>query len=240
MYGLLYKELVLNKKNLLGVAAAVLVFSITLFIPPEDKVGDMSELFVMINMFITVIIFLVVGMLQQGLFETDERKLWQFYITSTPDGLKNQIRAKYVFAFLLSIITVLYCILVNLIFGAVNDIAVPIPLTVIFLTQILFRSIEFPFLVRFGSKYGNTFRSVIITLIVFIGIAYLLFGDLSIFGSYESFMNFIMNHIFNENGFTTEFTDILYLIPALIYILYYISYRISCKLYLKGGENYDR
>ena len=82
-------------------------------------------------------------------------------------------------------------------------------------------------------------RKVIIASLI-IGIAYLLFGDLSIFGSYESFTNFLMNHILSEDGFTTGFTDILYLIPALIYVLYYISYRISCKLYLKGGEHYDR
>ena len=240
MYGLLYKELILNKKNLLGIAAAALSFTAVLFVPSEDKVGDMSELFVMVNTLVTVIIFLIVGMMQQGLFEADERKLWQLYITSTPDGIKNQIRAKYVFSFLMSMSAVFYCILVILIFGAVNNIAVPVPVTIVFLTQLLFRSIEFPFLVRFGSKYGNTFRSVIITMIVFAGMVYLLFGDLSIFGSYESFTNFLMNHILSEDGFTTGFTDILYLIPALIYVLYYISYRISCKLYLKGGEHYDR
>ncbi|MBQ3692346.1 MAG: ABC-2 transporter permease [Clostridia bacterium] len=240
MYGLLYKEFILNRKILLGTAAAALIFTVVLFILSEEKVDDLSEIFIMINMFITIIIFLVVGMLQQGLFESDERKLWQFYITSTPDGVKNQIRAKYVFSFLLSMVTVLYCILVNLIFGAVNNIAVSVPITIIFLTQLLFRSIEFPFLVRFGSKYGNTFRSVIITVIVFAGMVYFLFGDLSIFGSYEDFTNFLMNHIFSQNGFTTGFTDILYLLPALIYILYYLSYKISCKLYLKGGENYDR
>lgn len=240
MYGLLYKEFILNRKNLLGVAIAAIIFTAVLFIPSEDKAGDISELFMILTMLITIIIFLVVGMLQQGLFEADERKLWQFYITSTPNGIKNQIRAKYVFSLLLSLITALYCILVNLISCAIYNINVSIPFAIIFLTQLLFRSIEFPFLIRFGSKYGNTFRSVLITLIVFAGMVYLLFGDLSIFGSYESFTNFMMNHIFNENGFTTGFTDILYLLPAVIYILYYISYRISCKLYLKGGEHYDR
>lgn len=240
MYGLLYKEFILNKKNLLGVAAAALIFTVTLFMPSEEQQDNMSELFVMIQLVVSIIIFLVVGMLQQGIFEADESRLWQFYITSTPDGLRNQIRAKYVFSFLLSMVTAFYCMMINILVCAVFDVNASIPVVLIFLTQIFFRSIEFPFLVRFGSKYGNTFRSVIITLIIFVGMVYALFGDLSIFGSYDRFANFLMNHVFSENGFSQGITDMIQLVPALVYVLYYISYRISCKLYMKGGKHYGR
>ncbi len=237
MYGLLYKELLLNKKNLLGTVAAILVFSATLLTPTDSF---SSEIFVMVLIFMTIIGFLIMGMFQQGLFEADESRIWQYYITSTPDGLRNQIRVKYVFSGLLTVLTTFYYLIIYTLSSAILDINVPCPCVFIALTQILFRSIEFPFLVYFGSKYGNTFRSVLIALIMFAGLVYALFGDLTIFGSYERFTNFLMNHVLSENGFSQGFSDLIHLVPILIYSLYYLSYRISCKLYLKGGEHYDR
>ena len=146
----------------------------------------MDEVFLILNLIIITCIFLVVGMMQQGIFECDERRKWQFYIASTPDGIKNQVMAKYIFTLLSSVLTVTYCSFIHTLACAVMGTEYSLPNILLILmvpTQLTLRSIEFPFLVRFGSKYGNTFRAVIIMLISFAAIVYGLFGDLSIFGS---------------------------------------------------------
>ncbi len=243
MYGLLYKELILNKKQIVSIAAAIVLFSSIMFIPTSDNgISGMEEIFVIICIFFTVLIFAVVGMLQQGIFEIDERSKWQFFITSTPLGKNGQVQVKYIFTFATSLITAFYCILINSIacLAQNTDYLIPSDLIVLItLVQLFMRSIEFPFIFRFGSKYGSNVRMVLVFSLVFVIIVYLLFGDLSVFGSKENFMQWL-NLLLNGEAFSNRVLYFIRFLPCITLALYYLSYKISCRLYIKGGDCYDK
>ena len=74
MFGLIYKELLANKKQLLPILIVTAFASFFIVIPPI--VSDMEEWEVNLTLsFSSIIIALVVEMFQQGIFEHDERKV---------------------------------------------------------------------------------------------------------------------------------------------------------------------
>ncbi len=236
MFGLLYKELLANKKQFLPVLFVTAFCSCLMVVPPI--VSDLEEWEVNLTLsFSSIIIALVIEMFQQGIFEHDERKVWQFFICSTSDGIKKQISSKYIFNLFLSSMMMCWCTFLFYIAAAVSDHNVTIAgmiLQLIVFIQIFIRAFETPFMILFGSKKGNVIRMVIMGTIVLIVLIYALFGDLSIFGSMEDFIKWF------QETFTENIPLFLRLTPAAVFFLYWVSYKISCLLYLKGGESYDK
>lgn len=241
MYGLLYKEVILNKRQLIGSAIVILLLSAPLFITGGEVMD--TEVFLAVSMMMFVFIFLTAGMVQQGLFEPDEMRKWQYYIASAPNGVQKQMQCKYVFALLVSVAVLTYCCIIHTASCAAlnaDSSLSGLSMCLVVTVQLLLRSIEYPFLVRFGSRYGSQFRSAVIAVITFAAVTYLLFGDLSIFGSYENFAAFLLKYLTDDGQPSTGVIYAMRLFPAVSLLLYYSSYKISCRLYLKGGENYDR
>ncbi len=240
MYGLMYKELIVNKKQLIFTAVTVLIFTILPFIPDSFSSNDYVNL---VPVFIcTLIIFLISGMMQQGIYERDESTKWQNYIVSSPNGIKNQISSKYLFTLVFSIATATYCIILFELVCAVHGFesyGLSSMILTLFPFQIFLRSIETPFIICFGSKQGNVIRMVLSGIFIGAIIIYLLFGDLSVFGTtFAEFIQFIINLF--AGGTSSKFLNYtLRLSPAVSFVLYFISYQISCRLYMKGGKYYD-
>ncbi|MBQ8135085.1 MAG: ABC-2 transporter permease [Clostridia bacterium] len=237
MFGLLYKDLLTHKKQLLSIVFVVGFFlGWTIVSPLADPDLNEWELDLVLA-FSSIAVMLTIEMFEQGIFGADEMKKWQAFIASSADGIRRQIGAKYVFNAALS------CIVSNILTifftaaSAINgtDVNIAVMLLLQFLwLQLLIRAIETPFLIRFGSKQGNIFRMVLIGLLTMGVTIYGLFGDLSVFGSLESFLKWLNDYLTNSSSY------IFYLTPAFTWIIYYISYKISCKLYLKGGAYYDK
>lgn len=243
MAGLLYRELVLNKKNLLGMALSEMAVSLLMFLPlifKDDSLGlEPSTVTALLSVFVFIMGFLVLGMMTAAIFEADESKKWAYFITSTPMTDVSQIKEKYIFTLLLYHVLFIwfYFLFVFLAaFGGSANIMVAFEMMWI---MILTNAIEFPFIVRFGSKAGSHIKTAVMLILMLIAFEYIFFGDLSIFGSLESFFEF-----FERLSDTSLMTDIsLVLLTVFPYIsagLYYLSYKISCKLYLKGAEEYER
>ena len=236
MFGLIYKELLANKKQFFPVLFVTAFCSFFMVVPPI--VSDMEQWEVNLTLsFSSIIIALVVEMFQQGIFEHDERKVWQSFICSTSDGIKNQISSKYIFNLFISSMMFCWCTFLFYIAAAVSNHSVTIAgmiLQLIVFIQIFFRAFETPFIIRFGSKKGNIIRMVFMGTIVLIVLIYALFGDLSIFGSIEDLIKWF------QETFTESIPLFLRLIPACVLFLYWVSYKISCVLYLKGGESYEK
>ncbi len=237
MLGLLYKELIIHKKQFFWAIPFILFFSLWTIIPPAvtPDLTDMELGLVLI--LCAIVVMITVGMFEQGLFEADERKVWQAYIISTPKGKYGQIGSKYLFnAILSSLVIGILCVLF-LISGSINgtDVKVYMNLLVWFLSvQLMIRSLETPFIVRFGSKHGNMYRMVLLAIITMAVIVYGLFGDLSVFGSMEDF-------VFKFGDFIKDSSKYIQWIALVVCaVLYFISYLISCLLYIKGGEHYDK
>ena len=236
MFGLIYKELLANKQQFIPILIVTAFASFFIVIPPI--VSDMEEWEVNLTLgFSSIIIALVVEMFQQGIFEHDERKVWQAFICSTSDGIKKQISSKYIFNLFLSCMMFCWCTFLFYIASAVSNHNVTIAglvLQLIVFIQIFFRTVETPFIIRFGSKKGNIIRMVFMGTIVLIILIYALFGDLSIFGSVDDLIKWF------QETFTESVPMIIRLTPAAVFFLYWVSYKISCLLYLKGGESYDK
>ncbi len=237
MFGLLYKEIIVHKKQLIMISPVLIFFTGWCIVPPIAT-PDLNEWeLILVLTLCSITVMLTLAMFEMGIFEADEIKKWQAYIASTPDGIKNQIASKYVFNAVLSCSIVSILTIVYQAAGAANgtDVTMAEIILMQFLwIQLFIRALETPFIIRFGSKQGNLIRMILIGAISFGFIVYGLFGDLSVFGSLKDFLEWVKDFLTKSNNY------ILMLTPAVTWILYYISYRISCRLYLKGGDYYDK
>ena len=237
MTGLIYKELLTHKKQLFAVLAVVLFFTGWNIVPPltaHDLTAQELTLFLGLSM-ISVI---SVGAFEQGIFESDEIKIWQSYIASSPDGVRLQIASKYIFNAALTLAVVFLLEISFYISGAINGSDVSVCNTILILlasTQFILRAVETPFIVRFGSKMGNMYRMILISVLTTVATMYGLFGDLSVFGgSFGEVLVRFMDIIRDKTSY------ILWFYPVVSLVLYWISCHISYRFYLKGGEHYDK
>lgn len=226
MAGLLYRELIINKKNLLMMALGEIVVSLLMFCPIffDGINSDTEILTALLSVVVFIVLFLTLGLMTSSIFETDESKKWAYFITSTPHTDVGHIKEKYIFTLLLYIALFVWCYFLAVLLAAFGGAA---------------NAIEFPFLVRFGSKAGSHIKTAVMMLLMLIAFEYIFFGDLSIFGSPEK-----IYELFEKISDTSLMSDIsLVLLAVFPYIsagLYFLSYKLSCKLYLKGAEEYER
>lgn len=237
MAGLLYKELVLNKRNIISMAVAELVISLVIFMPLFD--GGLEDADILTYLLSTVMIpvmFLSLGM-TAGFFEIDETKKWAYFISSSPVTQTGHIRTKYIFTFLMYTALLVWCYYLSafaLVLGGSINMSIAVFMQWIML---IFNAVEFPFMVRFGTKAGGFIKSAFMIALMLIFIEYALFGDFS--SDSEKIFAFI-----ESLSETTAMSDIMCILTAVFPCaaagLYYLSYKISCKLFLKGAEEYDR
>ncbi len=239
MAGLLYKELVLNKKNIISIAAAEIAISLVIFMPIFDGVSEDAD--ILVSLLSTVMIpmmFLSLGMIA-GFFEVDETKKWAYFISSSPVTQTGHIRTKYFFTFLMYTALLVWCYYLSA-FAAVLGGSINMSIAIFMLwAMLIFNAVEFPFIVRFGTKAGGYIKSAFMIALMLIFIEYALFGDISAFSDSEKIFKFI-----ERLSETTAISDIMCVLTAIFpcaaFGLYYLSYKISCKLFLKGAEEYDR
>ena len=118
MAGLLYKDFIVQRKNIIMIAVSViLVTSLNFFaIYGEDTDFEFFNLFWPL---IYVFTFSLVGMMQEGLFECDERKKWAYYASASPLSVYGQVGSKYFFSLIISIAVLMYSMLSNFIIIAI-------------------------------------------------------------------------------------------------------------------------
>lgn len=233
MFGLVYKELVTRKKQFLILLPITALFTIMVI---SDAAAKEEYIGVML-MLAAVCIVLISGMFEEGSFENDETKKWLSFIASAENGVRKQVGSKYLFNLFLMITVSTYLELLFSIAEAMSGINVDIfsmALQLMMFFQMIYRAVESPFIAAFGSKYGNTIRMIVMLIHVFGFIVYALFGDLSIFGSSEELL-LRAEAFLSDNG-----SYFILLTPACALTLYYLSFEISCRLYLHGGEYYEK
>ncbi|MBQ7776805.1 MAG: ABC-2 transporter permease [Lachnospiraceae bacterium] len=249
MLGLLYKDLCVLKKSIGGMLAVWLVFSIPLFLPASvwEKTGLLTEIvnaqtitFAVMPAIIYLSLFACISAFQSNLFEHDERKVWSHYITASPQGYKGQVLSKYYMTFSTSFAVVVWGYICDMIssltsgyIGSASSIY-----TTYFYIQIILQAIEYPFLIRFGHKHGNTYK-IAMFIVAFYGVmVYLLFGKLPKNFS-DNMFDFLFKLATNETALPTMALGFTALLPYVAALLFYLSYKLSCKWYLKGVETYE-
>ena len=180
--------------------------------------------------------FVMAGFLQGTEFNTDEKKSFAYFVTSTPEGVRGYIRTKYELVFVMMMLTLFSVQLgdwvMTLVCAAygVEWFSLAEPMIMLSFLQMLLRAIEIPFTIRFGVKNGSTIKMIMLVIMV---IAFLIV--LAVFTDYigELFVS-------GTEKLSTLAKILLALFPVIAVGLYYLSYRLSVKLYLKGVERYDK
>ena len=241
MAGLLYRDLVLNKKNLLIMALGEIGLSLLIFAPIifDGVTSDTEIITSQLSVCVFIMLFLVLGIMTASIFEADESKKWAYFITSTPLTDVSQIREKYLFTLLLYVALFVWCYFLSVLSAVLGGSANSMAACLMMFIMLAANAIEFPFLVRFGSKAGSHIKTAVMLIAMIIAFEYIFFGDLSIFGSPEKILE-----LFEKLSDTSLMSDIsltvLAVFPYFSAGLYFLSYKLSCKLYLKGAEEYER
>ncbi len=244
MWGLIYKDLVSNKKNLLLCYGCTVFYGIMFMFFPfivGDEAEGMEQANQVFSAIVIILAYVMTGEAFQGsIFLNDEHKKWAYYISSTPYGAVGQVQAKYWVILVTTFATNLLCIFIDSIFGVVHiGTGSQIFLIYIATAILLFlRAIEIPFIIRYGSKQGIWVKSIFFFVLVFGAIVYALFGDLSYFGSTDDFWEWYFS-IINGEGISDGLMLFIGIFPLVTMALFYGSYKLSCRFYLKGAENFE-
>ncbi|MDE6781472.1 MAG: ABC-2 transporter permease [Ruminococcus sp.] len=238
MGGLIYKDFIINKKSIFMMLGIVMYCGIMFLLPnvldseDADLAGDFVQLY---GILIFPLFFIITGSFASNIFQSNERKSWAYFISSTP-MLKKHIEAKYWFVMIIALSTVF----ISSVFDAINCLVFDgtnllLLISLLFYIQIFLLAFEIPFLVRFGS-IGAYYKAGILVIGVLVVGIYLLFGDLSHFGTMDDFYEWFFKAM---DGGAKAFEIFYAILPFVSMTAFYLSYRISCRLYLKGTENFE-
>lgn len=247
MAGLLYKDFVAVKGKwyVLGILAVIAgMFAVRVTIPglgTEFARGVDMILPALCMVFTVILFFVVVTRLEVSVVSVDEGKKQKHYFLSLPVSLKQYVASKYIF-----ILLAFYIIIaVSMILGGIclidcreeemmkyfNQWLSMVPLLAGVL--LIIPSIELPFFIGFGAQKGGQIKTVLLIVLFFLGIVYMLFGDLTIFDEFAIVA--VLDYLDRHKGL------VLFCYALLPYVslgLYYLSYRISCLLFArKEWEN---
>lgn len=236
MAGLLYKDFVAVKGKIY-VAGGVLLLGITMllrfFVNLEGK--DMLLFILLATSSMFAFLFLVVK-LEIGVIAVDSGQKQRQYFLSSPITMRQYVASKYVFLLLAFYVVIMITSLMGfvcLIDCADREVENYLNsflalLHVIASLMLLLVAIELPFFLGFGVKHGTRLKTGLLMLVFFGGIAYLLFGDLTILERFSPI------HLFQFLEKRPELLLALQVfLPYLAIGLYYLSYRIACILFAR-------
>lgn len=87
---------------------------------------------------------------------------------------------------------------------------------------------------------GGAYKGILFLILVFAGIIYVLFGDLSAFGSMNAITDWLFRILTMEDLNSGGMIVVQAVLPYASAGFYYLSYRLSCTFYLKGVGTYDK
>lgn len=188
MWGLIRKNLMVNKKNLLINMMFYIVFG-TLFVVPfsemiKKKYPDDYDILVLVMEIILflamIIVFIRESEIMVYLIKSDEGVGWNYFAASSPLLESGELIAKYIINFMFMLFTVGYFHLMLELSDVVNGygknmIKLMIMLAAFFLIQ---SALEIPLSIRFGSKYGRYVKMLLFYIILIAFLMYGLYGKL--------------------------------------------------------------
>ena len=251
--GLLYKELKQNRLVFFLTALTPLIMTLFPFaVWSVDALANhksVNEWFEMSTNIIIRVVMLVGGFfcvsgLMSEVFSGDDKKLWAYFVVSTPQGVKGFIYRKYVIMFMVILTFIISGILAEHLLATVNYFVTGNELTtglatvyIVIVFLLMFTSaLDIPFTVRYGSKKGSIVKTIVMILLLTAVVAvYSLIPEEISSKITEAVISF-----FNGEANTSLLLIIVCLLPYMAMAAFVFSYRISCKLFLKGANEYDK
>ena len=230
MWGLIYKDMQLMKKDLLFGVLGVMFFSFPFIFAYTTDEFDAFILFIVI--FEVCCIFFIISNVQSGIYSHDEYALWKNYIKCAPNGNRRQISAKYVINLGISVFGLVWCVICNVVINVIAEEKQYISAIycIVFIGQIILNAIEMPFLIRFGEKQGKVVKILMFSVIAFVAVVYLLFGDLPKVNGAEEMVNYMVDIYYDLEAYNGKILKVLCGIAPCSLVLYYLSYKVSVKL----------
>ncbi len=184
----------------------------------------------------------VASSLIAGIFGGDDRKLYAYFIVSTPQGVRGSIYYKYFLAFAMNGLFMassifaggIYDTLYHVITGEENSNLNNLYLAIFFLLLAIC-ALDIPFMIRFGQKKGSYIKTALM-----LGISTILVISL------ENLPNPVKDELMKwfSEVMGGKISDNMMLCIGFALILcvaiYYLSYKFSCKLFRKGVDGYDK
>lgn len=246
MLQLILKDFYVARKNMLPFVFMLVMVQallpLTMFFKSLDPNATTDDMMTM-SLAMAAFPFLAILCVSSESLANEERSIWASFAISSPLGARGQVKSKYYMVFILNSIALVWVVVFDYLFAAIyDDLMAGISTSIGMLTMgasLLLSAIELPLLIRFGIKAGSVYK-VILFLVIFIIVGiYLLFGDLSIFGTPEEFSMWLKS-LFENEEFIRVLTIFSGIEPMLTLGIYFLSYKLSCKLFCKGVENYER
>jgi len=250
MLGLIYKDYLLMKKEILMNGIIIVLASVLMFLPWEtilqenavvtDTLNGMTLSYVIMPLVSYFLIFIILSGIQSNVFILDEKKRYSAFVISTPMTAQGQVLSKYYEVFLVAFAGFVWggiCDMITSLITGVAGSAMTIYAT-LFFVQIFLRAIDIPFTIRFGQKQGRMVKLFVLIAVTMIFIVYGLFGPIPEVDS-NSVIEAMIRWFLDEKKLSVMLSGIISLFPYVAFGMYYVSYKISVKLYRRGIESYE-
>ena len=231
MIGYFYKDLLLSKFAILTQITFLGIISLMSILFATLPQGSLAPL-----VLLEFCAFLLTNVINQHLFQADERRTWQYFALSTPQKEQGQIGSKYILVLLVNLVTLLWLLLLDCVFGHMAEkpgLSTSSALLLFFSLMLVMDAIEMPFVFRFGSTYGAKYKGFLLLGIFGVVAIYLLYGDISFLRTGDPLSAFLGKL---QGGTLHRFLDLL---PYIAVVLYFLSYCLSLKIMKKGIEAYE-
>lgn len=250
--GLLYKELKQNRLILILTAAAPILLTAYPFCFAAIGVmtGDIEidGLFKTATDMVFRILMWAVGIfvasgLMSEVFRGDDKKLWAYFIVSTPQGVKGFLYRKYVMTVMVNLIYMVSWILADTLLATlyyfVTGEELMANMQTLYLVGVYLllsvSAFDIPFTVRHGMKKGSMFKMISMLLLCTAGVVVFSILPRDVQDKLMEIATSVIDGEANE-----VLTLILSLLPYLVFAAFLFSYRVACRVFMKGVNEYDK
>lgn len=231
MAGLMYKNFLLYRMELIVIAVLQLFISTTVLLTGITGTGSPQGTLTLYGA-----MFLLLGFMESGLFAPDEKQTARNFLISTPTGAAGHIESKYWFLLLIDLGVLVCCFLTDTVVFALTadeNTMTGALLVLLFAIGLIMDALSLPFIVYFGTNYGLSVKASVLGVVMLLALLYALFGDISYFLS-NDFLT-ALEKLFEDGNVLL----MLGLLPYAAGLLYWLSCKLSVILFRKGAENYD-
>ena len=231
MAGLMYKNLLLYRMELIVIGVLQLFISTTVLLTGITDSGSPEGTLLLYGC-----MFLIIGYIESGLFAPDEKQSARNFLISSPTGAAGHIESKYWFLLLVNLGVLICCFLTDtVVFALTGDenTMTGVMLVLLFALGLIMDALSLPFIIYFGTNYGLNAKASALGVLLLLALLYALFGDISYFLS-NDFMTAVEKLFEDGNALL-----MMGLLPYGSGLLYWLSCKLSVFLFRKGAENYD-
>ena len=200
----------------------------------EMTVGELRDYFlVLIPMLLIACGIALPSTWTTAICRNDEKNKTRQFTGALPLDKNAYIASKYIFigiaVYVLFSLETVWIMIFNSVAGNNNCsemMAAISQLLIVFSSlSLLLASIELPFFLTLGVKKGNILKTAIIEGLAFLAIAYLFFGNLKVFESFDTivFVDWCKEHL-------VIVALISIISPIVDIIIFWLSYRITCRI----------